>query len=211
MSYRNAIVLVFGGLLLLLVPAHANQADKAKQPPKEDPAHEELRALKRELEDASNKGDIDGVLARLDKDVVVTWLNGEVSLKPEGVRAYLERMTKGPNRAVNSFKTFPTVDDLTHLYGDTGVAYGSSKDRFELTDGRVFEVPTRWSATLVKKNGKWLVANFHASTNMFDNPVLDIAIRKTATWAGGIGAGAGLLLGFLAGWFLRKRRTAGAG
>jgi ketosteroid isomerase-like protein len=209
MSYRTAIALVLGGMLLL--PAHANQADKGKQPAKEDPAHEELRALRKELVEASNKGDIDGVLARLDNDVVVTWLNGEVSVKPEGVRAYLERMTKGENRVVNRYTTEAKVDELTHLYGDTGVAYGSSRDRFELTDGRVFEVPTRWSAAVVKKDGKWLVANFHASTNMFDNPVLDLAIRRTAFWAGGIAAGVGLVLGFLAGRYFRKRPAPGGG
>jgi uncharacterized protein (TIGR02246 family) len=198
---RNLIVLALVGVL----PAPA----AAQQPPKEDPAHEELRALKRRLVEASNKDDIEGVLACLDKDVVVTWMNGEVSRKPEGVKAYLERMTRGPNRIVNRFKTSPEVEELTHLYGDTGVAFGTSKDWFELTDGREFEVPTRWSATVVKKDGKWLIANFHASVNAFDNAILWIAVRRSILWTAVIAVLLGLVLGFFAGR-LRRRKQGGS-
>jgi len=165
---------------LLLVVALPLRARDQGVPSKEDPIHEELRALRKQLVDASNKNDVEGILAVLDKDVVVTWMNGEVSRGPKEVREYLERMTKGPNRKVERFETNPEVAELTHLYGDTGVAYGHSKDRFVMTDGKEFVVTTRWSATLVKKDGKWLVANFHASTDVFDNPILDVAIRRHA-------------------------------
>jgi ketosteroid isomerase-like protein len=154
---------------------------------------------------AINKGDLDALLTHLDKDIVVTWMDGEVSRKPEGVREYIERMTKGPNRKVNSYSTEVEVDDLTHLYGETGVAFGHSKDHFVLTDGRDLLVNTRWTATLVRKDNKWVLASFHASTDMFDNPVLHIAVKQTAWWAGGIAGAVGLVVGFLAAWLLRRR------
>jgi uncharacterized protein (TIGR02246 family) len=202
---RRGILLGMALGLLALGPARAQDKDPTK---KEDPAHQELRNLRTQLVTACNKGDIDGVLPLLDKDVVVTWLNGEVSRGPQQVREYVERMIKGPNKIVERFETNPEAAELTHLYGDTGVAYGTSKDHFVLTDGKDFVVPTKWSATLVKKDGKWVIANFHSSTSMFDNPVLDIAIRKTATWVG-IGAGAGgLLVGFLLALLLRRRPAA---
>src|SRR4051812_38547307 len=90
----------------------------------EDPAHAELRKMKAQLVEVVNKGEFDAVLPFLDQDVVVTWLDGRVSKGPKEVRAYLDEMTKGPDRKVESFKTNPTVDELTHLYGNTGVAYG---------------------------------------------------------------------------------------
>jgi len=186
---------------IILAPARAQQG----KPAPEDPAHEELRALKRQLVDAINKNDIDALLSHLDKDVVVTWMNGEVSRKPAGVREYIERMTKGDNRQVSSYTTEAEADDLTHLYGDTGVVYGHSKDHFVLTDGRDLDVNTRWTATLVKKDGKWLVTAFHASTNMFDNPVLHIAVRRTALMVGGAAALAGVVVGFVVAWLIRRR------
>ena len=66
--------------------------------------------------------------------------------------------------------------------------------------------PNARVATAVKKDGKWLIANFHASANLFDNPVLWIAVRRTALWVGGGAAAVGLLLGLVVGRFLRRKR-----
>ncbi|MBY0521966.1 MAG: nuclear transport factor 2 family protein [Gemmataceae bacterium] len=177
-------------LLGILAPAPA-------QTPKEDPAHDELRALFKEVLDAYNKADYDRLITYLDDDVVVIWQNADVSKKPAGVKEYFDKMMKGPNAVVKSAKIDPTVDDLTHLYGDTGVAYGSSKDQYVLTDGTEFVQNTRWSASVVKRGGKWKVASVHISTNMFDNPILDMAVKKTMWMAGGGGVVIGFLVGFL--------------
>jgi ketosteroid isomerase-like protein len=185
-----------------LAPVHAQEG----KPPPEDPAHEDLRTLRREMVDAINKDDVDALLKHLDKDVVVTWMDGEVSRKPEGVRAYIMKMTRGDNRKVQSYSTEATVDELTHLYGNTGVAFGRSDDHFVLTDGRNFTVHTRWTATLVKKDGKWLLAAFHASTDMFDNPVLDI-VRQRALWTAVTTGVVGIAVGFLIAWLLRRPRA----
>jgi ketosteroid isomerase-like protein len=179
-------------------------AQDAKPP--EDPAHAELRALRKNLVEAINGNHLDQLLDLLDEDVVVTFMNAEVGRKPAGVKAYYERMMNGPNKIVQSITIDPTVDELTHLYGNTGVAFGSSKDHFKLTDGRDFVSETRWTGTLVKKDGKWKVASFHASANAFDNPILWIAVKKTAMWAG-IAAG---LVGLVLGWAIGRRRTARA-
>jgi uncharacterized protein (TIGR02246 family) len=186
---------------LALVPARAQEG----KPPPEDPVHKELRTLRREMVEAINKNDLDALLKHLDKDVVVTWMDGRVSRGPQGVQEYIEQMTKGENRKVNSHSTEAEVDELTHLYGDTGVATGHSRDQFVLTDGRDFVVNTRWTATLAKKDGTWKVAGFHSSADVFDNPILHIAIRRTALWTGGIAAVAGLALGFIVAWLLRRR------
>jgi uncharacterized protein (TIGR02246 family) len=193
-------------ILLTTLTALATQAGGDKPLP-EDPAHEELRTLRREMVEAINKGDIDALLTHLDKDVVVTWMDAEVSHGAEGVRGYIEKMTKGPNRKVNSYKTEAEVDELTHLYGDTGVAFGHSRDQFVLTDGRDFAVNTRWTSTLAKKDGKWKLASFHASTDMFDNPVLHIAVRRMAIWSAGIAGVVGLAVGCIATALLRRRRA----
>jgi uncharacterized protein (TIGR02246 family) len=195
-------------MLLLVALAAALVAASAREgkPPPEDPAHKQLRILRDELVEAVNKQDIDALLTHLDKNIVVTWLDGQVSKGPQEVREYIEKMTKGENRKVNSYKTKATVEDLTHLYGDTGVAFGHSDDQFVLTDGRELDVNTRWTATLVKKDGKWKLAAFHASTDMFDNPVLRIAVKRIALWAGGIAGAAGLVIGLIIAFFFRRRK-----
>ncbi|MBI2824411.1 MAG: nuclear transport factor 2 family protein [Planctomycetia bacterium] len=202
--------------LLLAGPLAAAVGQEPKTPappertlsPEEEAVHDELRAFRKEMTAAINANDLDKLLSLVTDDVVVTWQNGEVSRTPAGVRAYYDRMMKGDKRIVQSITTDPQPDDLTHLFGDVGISAGSSNDRFVLTDGRDFTIATRWSAAVVKQNGQWKLASFHASTNMFDNPILWIAVRQTGLWVGGGALLAGVVVGAaLMLFFKRTRQT----
>lgn len=198
-------VLLVWSVLFRVAPVSGQPPVETEPAAQEDPAHEELRELRRRLVDAVNTNDMAKLMALLDDDVVVTFMNNEVARGPQGVKDYYDRMMTGEDRVVETYSTDATVDELTHLYGDTGVAFGSSRDQFRLTDGRDFQTATRWTATLVRKDGDWKVAAFHASANMFDNPVLSIAIRRTAAWAGGIAGVVGLVIGFGLAWIVKRR------
>jgi ketosteroid isomerase-like protein len=190
---------------LMFLPLVALSASSQAPPPKDEAVHNELRALRDGLMDAMNKGDIDRELTFLHPNVVVTWHNAEVSRGRDGVRAYLTRMLSGPNKIVSSYSATVDVDELTILYGgNTGISFGSAIEHFKLNDGRMLDLPARWSATLVKEGDKWLIASLHASDNLFDNPLLAIA-KRTAYWAGGVALVVGLLAGFAIG---RRRKVA---
>jgi ketosteroid isomerase-like protein len=181
---------------LTVVPAWS------QTPPSNDEAtHNELRALRDGFLDAMNKGDVERELTYLHPNVVVTWHNAEVSRGRDGVRAYLDRMLKGPDKVVESFSADLNVDELTILYGNTGLSFGSAVEHFKMAKGGNLDLPARWSATLVKEGDKWLIASLHMSDNLFDNPLLAMA-RRTVYWAGGIA----LLMGLAAGFFLGRRR-----
>lgn len=170
-------------------------------PAQEDPAHNELRAVRDGLLAGMNKGDIDAQLVFLHPNVVVTWHNAEVSRGREGVKKYLDRMLHGLTKVVEEFGADVTVDELSILYGgDTAVAFGSAQEHFKLAGGKHFDLTGRWSATLVKEDGKWLVANLHTSENIFNNPLLNVATK--ALWPVG---GSALLVGALGGWLIGKR------
>jgi ketosteroid isomerase-like protein len=172
----------------------------------EDPAHNELRALRDGLLDAIKKGDVERELTFLHPNVVVTWQNAEVSRGRDGVRAYLNRMLNGPSKIVSDYKFDVSVDELTILYGgDTGISFGGSKEHLGLATGTSIDYPARWSATLVKEDGKWLIANLHASSNLFENPFL--AATKQLMY---IGCAVALLVGLVLGWLVGRRRKAAA-
>ena len=169
----------------------------------DEATHNELRALRDGLLDAVNKGDIERQLTFLHPNVVMTALNAEVGRGREGIRAYWNKMMTGSQRVVESFHCEVKVDELTILYGgDTGVAFGSALQQYKLTNGLKLDAKARWTATLVKQDGQWLIAAFHSSANLFDNPLLTMA-KRTAYWAGG-GA---LFAGLAAGFFLGKMRN----
>lgn len=166
----------------------------------EDPAHNELRGLRTEVIDAITKGDIDAVLSRVHPDVVVTWQNNEVCRGAKGLRDFYTRMGKD---AFKGYKVPPTPDELTILHGpNTGVSFGNVVGQYSLF-GKDLEFKSRWTATLVKENGRWLLASYHVSLNALDNPLINSA-KKSLLWVGvGVGV-AGLLVGVLIG----KRKKA---
>jgi len=192
------------GILLTLVlsclassAANTNSAVEA--------THNELRALRDGLMDAVNKGDIERELTYLTTNVVVTWHNAEVSRGRDGVRDYYNRLTSGPNKMVDKFSAEINVDELTILYGEnTGIAFGSSVEHFKLTNGRSFDLKGRWTITMVKEDGRWLIATLHVSTNIFDNVMLDME-KKYAIRAIVVALVVGVIVGWLVG---RRRKTA---
>lgn len=191
-------------LLLLSLPSLVSAQAPPPAPAADEATHNELRALRDGLLDAMRKGDIERELTFFHPNAVVTWHNAEVSRGRDGIRKYLSRMLQGPNKAVDSFGADVDVDELTILYGgDTGISFGSAVEHFKMAGGRSFDLPARWSATMVKQDGRWLIASLHASDNLFDNPLLNAA-RRTIGWTGGIALAVGLILGFLLG---RRRRT----
>lgn len=176
----------------------------------DDPLHDEIRALRDGLLEATNKGDLEGMLTFCHPNIRWTTPDRRVHKGHEGVRAYYEETVTGPTAVVKSFKADVKVDDLAVLYGDhAAVATGTSDDEFELNDGSKFVLSNRWSATLVKENGKWLVANYHTATSVFDNPLLDMA-KKSLYWTGGVALIAGLVGGAVAMTLLRKPKPEGA-
>jgi uncharacterized protein (TIGR02246 family) len=176
----------------------------APAPPSDEATHNELRALRDGLLDAINKGDVERQLTYFHPNAVVTWHNAEVSRGREGIHKYMSRMLEGPDKVVESFSADVNVDELTILYGgDTGISFGSAVEHFKMANGRSLDLPARWSATLVKEDGKWLIASLHASDNLFDNPLLGMARRMV--WMAGVGA---LVVGLALGFLLGRRRTA---
>lgn len=194
---KARLILLIVPLLLCLAPARAA----------EDPEHAELRAIKDELVTAFNQRDYEGFLKHLHPNVVATWQNAEVARHPDGIRAFMKKMSEGETKQIESVQAKVDVDELTALYAEMkiGIAAGNVQQDFKFTDGRDLPLKSRWTATFVKEDGRWLLAALHVSADVFDNPILGIAVRKTAMWTG---AGA-LVIGGLLGWLIGRRRGAG--
>jgi hypothetical protein len=192
----------------LLVCAGTGRAQGAAQAPAEDPAHQELRVIKDAFVTAFNKRDYDGFLRHLHPNVVATWQNAEVVRRPEGVRAFMKKMSEGDSRKVETAQAEVTVDELSSLYSEkrAGVAFGDLVQNFKFSDGTAIVLKSRWTATFIKENGQWWLSAIHVSANLFDNPVLSLATRSTARWTGVIAGVVGLVIGFI----IARRRKSGA-
>ncbi|QQR41368.1 nuclear transport factor 2 family protein [Myxococcus xanthus] len=192
-------------LLLAFLPS----AVLAQQPTADAAIHDALRVLKQEMEDALNAQDIDRLLSHLHPDVSFTTMNNDVRVGKESIRAYYDEMMRGPNRVVDRIQAKFEVDDLTRLYGDTGIARGSSRDHYVLTDGTDIVIDGRWTCTLVREGDRWQIAAFHYSTNVFDNPLLTRVKHLALAGATVIGLGA-LVAGAAIGRRLQRRSPGSA-
>ncbi|MEZ6137694.1 MAG: nuclear transport factor 2 family protein [Pirellulaceae bacterium] len=144
--------------------------------------------------------DEDSVLAWLHAQVVLTTqdgLNLEVIRSHDGIRDYMQRTFTGKQPIIKSVRPNVQVDDVV-AFGDSVVAYGSSNDHYVLSSGGEFDLASRWSATLVRDEATWKIANLHISSNVFNNPIFNAA-KNSLYRVGGIALGLGLILGlFLA-------------
>lgn len=194
---------------LVLLPAGLHSQEESN----EAQTHKDLIALRDGAVEALNKQDVDGLLKFVHPQLVFTApypeAGKEVRRGPAGFKAYYDELFTGPNRRATGMTTEVKVDDTSILYGgDTAIAWGSSRDTYHMLDGSDFVVPSRWSGTLVREDGRWLIAEFHVSVNMFNNPLMGPALQKTAWAAGGIAGVVGLLLGAGAVLLLGRRTPA---
>ncbi|WP_244237379.1 SgcJ/EcaC family oxidoreductase [Corallococcus llansteffanensis] len=202
---RNRLGLL--ALLFVVVPAVAGAQETAAPAAVasgDEATHQALRAIKQDMEDALNKQDLERLLSHLHPDVVFSTMNNDVRVGKDAIRAYYAQMLGGPDSVVKKVTAKFDVDALTRLYGDAGIAYGSSLDHYELNDGSDIVIHGRWTCTLVKEGDRWLIAAFHYSTNVFDNPLLT-KVKNAAMGFGALVAVAALAAGFFLG--RRGRRT----
>jgi len=189
--------------LALAMPTQAQAQAQAAQTDAQ--AHDQLRAMKDRLVAALNAKNPDALMAELDPQVRLTTMDSVLSKGPEGVKGYYAKMMTGSSKLVEDMSLSAEPDDLSVLYSDgkTAITTGTAKVHFKLATGNEMDVPLRWTATSVYRDGAWKVASAQFGADMFDNPIV-AAAKSMTTW---FAAGAGLI-GLLLGWFMGRRRTA---
>lgn len=167
---------------------------------------QEIAKLREGLVDSFNHGDIDRLLTYLDTNAVVTWQNGEVCEGTAAVKAYYDRMMKGDHPVVVKVTSDPKVLGR-HIQGDWCVSWGDLNDHFQLTDGRDLPLNSHFTATIAKRGDRWLVSAFHVSVNAFDNPITQLAVKKTALIVGVAGLVGGFLLAMIVSRLFRSSKS----
>lgn len=191
---------IFTGLLLLLIfQTGVSLSD-------EDNRAEDRTALLSYLkitEQALNEGAIENIVPLLREDVVVTFINAEVSRGIPAVLEYHGKVIGSSNALLSSYATKAQVSKPARFFGDTAVVDGTTVDTYRFPTGDVVKMNTVWSVTLFKEDNVWKIAQLNFSANPFSNPILakiesKIIIFTVASLI------TGLIIGLLIGRFKKK-------
>lgn len=192
MTYPLSCVIAL--LFSLLGSAAAGFAAAADDPHAED--RKQLLQIFAEIEKGINEQNIDRMVAQMDENATVVWLNAETSRGHKEIRAYYNRMVgKSGDAILSKYLTKAKVAAPARFFGDIAVADGTMVDEFVPIRRDAFKLDSNWSVTCAKLNGQWKVVHLHLSSNVFNNNLLDEV--KHMVWyaaAGGVLAGLVLML-----------------
>ena len=156
----------------------------------------ELDKFRDDLFHAFNTGDYPAMLEKYcHKDIIATWQDGTTSEGHAGVIAEFDKL----KQFIDKMTVDATTDKRLILNdGNLVISSGEMKDHYVLGRGPSVNLNSRWSATLIKDNDRWLLVSFSASTNAFDNEVISLYLTSqkyvTSLIAGAIGLGIGMLI-----------------
>ena len=188
-------------LLALAMPIFSQETFAADDPHATD--RQALIKVFQEIEAGINDQNVERMVAQMTPDATVTWLNGEVSRGHDEIRAYYQRMVKGPERILSKYTTAAKLGAHARFFGEVAVADGTMQDAFFPLARKPFTLSSNWTSTSAKINGEWKVVSLHLSANVFNNNLLDEA-KSTAKLMAAGGVLAGLVLaGLLCWWRLR--------
>ncbi len=192
-------------MLFVLAASTLLQASAIADPA--DPRAADRQALIKvfqEIEAGINDQNIDRMVAQMTPDATVTWLNGDVSRGHDEIRAYYQRMVKGPDRILNKYTTAAKLGAHARFFGDVAVADGTMQDAFFPVARKPFTLSSNWTSTSAKINGEWKVVSLHLSANVFNNNLLDEAKSAAKLAAAGGALGGLVLAGLICWWRARK-------
>ena len=201
---KNALSWISTVLLLFAGWSVAGLALAADDPHAED--RKQLLQIFTEIEGGINDQNIDRMVAQMDANATVVWLNAEASRGHKEIRAYYNRMVgKSGDAILSKYLTKAKVAAPARFFGDIAVADGTMVDEFFPLKRDKFALDSNWSVTCAKINGQWKVVHLHLSANVFNNNLLG-EVKQMVWYAAGGGLLAGLLLMFVLSRVGRSKR-----
>lgn len=160
----------------------------------------QLQALLESVRNAVNTRDLKVLNECFSENFSATMIDQKIVTTRKGLEDYYREVFTGEKAMVKSLVIAPEAEAITRIYDERfGTVYGRNLEKYELTDGKKFTIQSRWTASVVKTDGRWKIAAIHNGVNFVDNPVLT-ETRKSRKYFLAIGLVAGLAAGILIPW-----------
>lgn len=202
---RWLMIAWMSAVLLAGLPfALAHGAGEAQQTQKE------VELVRSQLTAALEKLDAHAVQALMHPDVVVVQPDGTTLSGAKAVGDYIAQCNAGTGGWFKAIRLKPEIKTQSAQGGVVTVS-GNAHDKYVLTNGSEFDLECRFTATLEKTDGGWVVRQLQAAPAGFENPMMTAVVTKSANalvWAWFIGATMGAVISGLVTRYFMKRRAA---
>ena len=194
-SCKNILFLSMFASLVFVSPVFSQENSA------EEKDHQDIRHLLVDVTQAINTEDIKNIGSFFAKDYIYVGADQSAVTNHEEFVAYYDQLLGGKNALLKSLNFQPKALMKTKFIQDNvGIVYGESNDTYVLAGGHKTQVQSKWSATLLKEDGKWKVASLHNGVNFYDNPEITNFINFWKMAA--LGA---LVFGIALGFIIRGR------
>ncbi len=158
---------ILATLFVLAAWPMAGISAEAKDPRAQD--RQQLLHIFSEIEKGMNEQNIDRMVAQMDEQATVIWLNAEASRGHAEIKAYYRRMVGTGEALLKTYTTKAKVAAPARFFGDIAVADGTMVDEFVPLRREAFKLDPNGSVTCAKLGGQWKVVHLHLSANVFNN------------------------------------------
>lgn len=188
---KKMLVSLAAAALVLTFSGAARAVDPAPLPDREAD-HAALRVLLAEAAKAFNSQDLEKLFSFFAKEFVFTTVDQTVITDLAAAKQHYDRMLRQPDSKITSVTVEPSADVLTRFTGEaSGYCYGKTRDTYTVrSTGRKVTTDGRWTAVVVKEDGRWKVAAIHTGVSFIDNPVVayqSLSVFRKALLGLGIG------------------------
>lgn len=185
----------FSGIaLILLCLTNASTEERAED-------HQQLRELLTNVTRLMNEKRPSEISQYLTDDACLTFVDQTIVRNAAELASAFDKWL-GPQSELQQVVFAPIVEHGTIFTGpDTGWSSGKSDDVYTLKDGRTATMTSHWTATVVKRDGRWKISTFHAGVDPQANPIIGAAInagKRLVLWAAVIAGVFGLIIGAIA-------------
>lgn len=210
MMHQNFSALAIVMILSGLVYAQAEPSSPSVAPPASEAngtasVEAELDQFRKDLYTAFNEGRYEEMLNNYCRpDVVATWQDGSVSHGHAEVLAEFKKLSE----FIEKIEVDPTVEKRVVLDGGKMIiSTGKMNDKYKLKRGETVSLDSYWSGTMVRENDKWMLVSFSGVANSFDNSVIRLFVTESTNRFMLMAAAAGLVFGFLGGFWIGRKKS----
>ncbi len=182
----KTVILAF---LTLCLPVLATEEDK-----------QALRDLRAIYEKAIAERDLNALKPHLASDFTAVMITADEVTGFDGIVAYWAKVEEFIGQG-GTYQVSVDPDDST-FEGNLAIAKGRALEKVTLRGGRKLEFTSQWTAIARKEGAAWKLVRIHATIDPVSNPIID-SLQRFKIWSV---AGVCLIVGFIAGLLIRRKR-----